>query len=366
MRLNTCVDQGEAGKGTGHSAFRRAALLAAICCAMWGSRAFAETRADWNSALHPEHGSIADADLEKALTPESGLLTFERRDAQDFAGSVESSAGVVRFRAVGLTAGGQKVAGLAAPAVTRIVIDLDGAPIDIEFSEASQSVQIRQATGLTIERRHQALLQTFAAEVQRQLFLHHRDPNKLSATELRLWKLTEMYAEVPYGYRFDGERTVSLRAPVVISEDRVSKFSDGSTIDPGAFDDQPVLNDFLMKACTNGGGSTLTNLKNSKDVCDRRKTATRTASHDFCPSHGYISETHGYGCATSNCKGRCGPGCTMGVLPSGYGAWGQDCLEHDVCNQAHNSQLGACSDEFNDASDDYLLLPNTCFLGCNN
>ncbi len=366
MRIQKCTSHERAGARTGNFSITRAAILVTICCGLWGGAAYADDKGDWGVGTHQEHESIADNDNSRPIQPESGVLTFERRDIQDFAGTVVSKSGVVKFRAIGLTEGGQKVVGAARPSFTRIVIDLDGVPIDVEFNEKSQNVQIRQSTGLIIEPKHQAMLQTFGVEVQRQLFINHQDPARLSVTEQRLWRLTEMYAEVPNGYRFDSERNVALREPVIVNNDLSTKVQNDSIIDLDALESDLVLNDELLKACVSGGVDDLYNLKNAKDVCDRKKTATRTARHDFCPTHGYLSETTAYGCASSNCRGRCGPGCTMGILPSGMGAYGQDCLDHDVCNQAHNSQLGGCSDEFNDAADDYLLLTISCYTGCKN
>ncbi len=294
------------------------------------------------------------------------MLTFERLDVQDFGGTIVSKSGVVKFRAIGLIEGGQKAVGAARPSITRVVIDLDGAPINVEFDEKSQNVQIRQSTGLTIEPKHQEMLKTFGLEVQRQLFINHQDPSRLSVTEQRLWRLTEMYAEVPNGYRFDSERSVTLREPIMVEDELSPKFQNDGIVDLGALESDRVLNDELLAGCVSGGVNNLYNLKNAKDVCNRKATATRSAFHDFCPTHGYMSQTTAFGCASSVCRGRCGPGCTMGALPRGMGAWGQDCLDHDVCNQGHNSQLGGCSDEFNDAANDYLVLAISCYTGCKN
>ena len=359
MRIQTRTSHERAGARKGNSSIRYAAILAVICCGAWGSAAYADSKGDRDAVTHEEHELIADSANDEAFVAESGVLTFDRRDVQDFGGTVVSNSGVVKFRAVGLAAGGQKVLGAAQPSITRVVIDLDGAPINIEFDEKNLTVQIRQSTGLVIEPKHQEMLKTFGLEVQRELFANHQDPSRLSVTEQRLYRLTEMYAEVPNGYRFDRERSVTLREPIMVEEELSNKFQDSVILES----DQ-VLNDGLLKGCVSGGVDNLYNLKNAKNVCSKSARAYRTARHDFCPSHGYIAESTAYGCASSVCRGRCGPGCTMGALPKGMGAWGHDCLEHDVCNQAHNSQLGGCSDEFNDATNDYLDIIISCYTGC--
>ena len=364
MKVHNCASHERAGARTGNSSIRCAAILAAICCGAWGSAAYADSKGDIDAVTHEEHELVADSVNGEAFVAESGVLTFDRRDVQDFGGTVVSSSGVIKFRAVGLAAGGQKIVGAAPPSITRVVIDLDGAPINIEFDEKNLNVQIRQSTGLVIEPKHQEMLKTFGVEVQRQLLANHQDPTLLSVTEQRLWRLTEMYAEVPNGYRFDRERSVTLREPIMVEDERSNKFQNGVRIDLDALESDRVLNDELLAGCASGGVDNLYNLKNAKNVCSKSATAKRTAYHDFCPTHGYISESTAYGCASSVCRGRCGPGCSMGVAVKGWGAWGQDCLDHDVCNQAHNSQLGGCSDEFNDATDDYLKITFSCYTGC--
>lgn len=359
MRIQTRTSHERAGARKGNSSIMCAAILAVICCGAWGSAAYADSKGDRDAVTHEEHQLAADSANDEAFVAESGVLTFDRRDVQDFGGTVVSNSGVVNFRAVGLAEGGQKVVGAAQPSITRVVIELDGAPINIEFDEKTRKVQISQATGLTIEPKHQEMLKTFGLEVQRQLFANHQDPGLLSVTEQRLYRLTEMYAEVPNGYRFDRERSVTLREPLMVEVEPSNKFRDSVILDSDR-----VLNDDLLKGCVSGGVDNLYNLKNAKNVCSKSATGKRSAYHDFCPTHGYTSESTAYGCASSVCRGRCGPGCTMGALPKGMGAWGQDCLDHDVCNQAHNSQLGGCSDEFNDAADDYLLIVINCYTGC--
>jgi hypothetical protein len=75
--------------------------------------------------------------------------------------------------------------------------------------------------------------------------------------------------------------------------------------------------------------------------------------------HGLISERLATGPNASNCRARCGAGCTA-IL--GTSAWTVDCGEHDRCEQ-HHSCCVSCQDEFNSASDDYLFAGNCRLAG---
>ena len=75
--------------------------------------------------------------------------------------------------------------------------------------------------------------------------------------------------------------------------------------------------------------------------------------------HGLISERLATGPNSSNCRARCGAGCTA-IL--GTSAWTVDCGEHDRCEQ-HHSCCVSCQDEFNSASDDYLFAGNCRLAG---
>jgi hypothetical protein len=75
--------------------------------------------------------------------------------------------------------------------------------------------------------------------------------------------------------------------------------------------------------------------------------------------HGLITERLATGPNASNCRARCGAGCTA-IL--GTSAWTVDCGEHDRCEQHHSCCI-SCQDEFNSASDDYLFASNCRLSG---
>lgn len=54
------------------------------------------------------------------------------------------------------------------------------------------------------------------------------------------------------------------------------------------------------------------------------------------------------------CAGRCGAGCPM----FGDGQYTQDCLNHDACADVEGQQLGACSNEWTAAADDFWFSPD--------
>jgi hypothetical protein len=86
--------------------------------------------------------------------------------------------------------------------------------------------------------------------------------------------------------------------------------------------------------------------------------ASASLAHDGS-GHGLISERLATGPNASNCRARCGAGCTA-IL--GTSAWTVDCGEHDRCEQ-HHSCCASCQDEFNSASDDYLFAGNCRLAG---
>jgi hypothetical protein len=85
---------------------------------------------------------------------------------------------------------------------------------------------------------------------------------------------------------------------------------------------------------------------------------TANLAHD-ATSHGLLTERLATGPNASNCRARCGAGCTA-IL--GTSAWTVDCGEHDRCEQTHSCCV-SCQDEFNSASDDYLFASNCRLSG---
>lgn len=305
-----------------------------------------------SNARPQEAGTIATEGL--ALP---GTLRVQPGAGDDVVGSLKTAAGVLSFRTSSMDAKGGITAKGAAPDHVRVRLEVNGAVLDHEIDYATGTLTVRAAEDVVISAADRDVLKTFQSELGRNLALQGSVRSLPKAHDM-LWRLSEMYSEVPLGHRIG--RTWVIRrgseAPMTgqgLSDARDGLLSFGTQARPRG--------DVVAAACNEQGGGSFTNLKNIANVCDDDTVFYRGSAHDFCPSHGYSSRTVAYGCGASSCPGRCGAGC--GVA-DGMGAWYQDCLDHDVCNRDHNSQLGACGDEWTEAADDYAFGAITCYTTC--
>lgn len=275
--------------------------------------------------------------------------------SDDIAGDMRTPSGALSFQTTSLSAGKAAGAGVA-PERVRVRLEVNGALIDHEIDYASGTMTVRTVERVVIDEADRAVLRTFQNELGRALS-DQGDMQRMPKSKDFLWRLAEMYSEVPLGRKFAPEWVV--------------RRDDATKIEPSA----PALPEprlpfardtgkgleVVAAACAERSGGGFTNLRDIANVCDDDVAFTRSSSHDYCPAHGYSAKSVRYGCSASSCAGRCGAGC--GVA-DGVGAWYQDCLDHDVCNRDHNSQLGACGDEFNEAADDYAFGAISCYTTC--
>lgn len=286
-----------------------------------------------------------------------GTLQVQSAAGDDVAGSLKTAAGAMSFQTSSVDAKGEMAAKGASPDRVRVRLEVNGAVLDHEIDYAAGTLTVHAADEVVISAADREVLKSFQSELGRNLALQGSVRSLPKAHDM-LWRLSEMYSEVPLGHRI-GRNWVIRRgndAPMTrqdLSEAREGLLSFGAQAKPRG--------DIVAAACNDQGGGSFTNLKSIANVCDDDRVFYRSSAHDFCPSHGYSSKTVAYGCGASSCAGRCGAGC--GVA-DGMGAWYQDCLDHDVCNRDHNSQLGGCGDEWTEAADDYAFGAISCYTTC--
>ena len=292
---------------------------------------------------------------------EPGLLQTGavRSGSDDIAGGMNSASGAMSFRTTSLQAGKPLPRG-GFPDRVHARLEVNGAVIDHEIDYAAETVTIRTDGSVTIDQRDRNILQTFQKEYARQLAAASSAGSLPKAQDF-LWRLSEMYSEIPLGMRLPSVRVVRKQTKM----EPIDRDGQGMVLDsqsnPILARPTATLPDIIAAACDERAGGGFVNLRDGANVCENDAPFYRNSHHDYCPAHGYIAQNSAYGCGSSGCSGRCGSGCGL----DGRGAWYKDCLDHDVCNRTHNSQLGACGDEFNEASDDYLFGTIECALrGC--
>lgn len=278
-----------------------------------------------------------------------------RSDSDDIAGTMSSASGAMSFSTTGLQTGKAATKG-AVPDRVQARLEINGAVIDHEIDYAVGTLTVRTASPLIIDAADRDVLRTFHTELGRSLSAQGGGMQSMPKAHDMLWRLAEMYSEVPLGKRLPTEW-------VIRRDNNASRAEPAPTAvaEPGAWQPAAGAPSVVALACTEQGGGSFTNLHNIVDVCRSNQVFYRASAHDYCPTHGYTSKTVAYGCGASSCPGRCGAGC--GVA-DGLGAWYQDCLDHDVCNRDHNSQLGACGDEWTEAADDYAFGAISCYTTC--
>lgn len=311
----------------------------------------------------PVAAASADAIPAAEAPAQPGQMKVLAAAGDDVAGTLVTSSGALSFRTSSLSAGKSAARGVV-PDRVAIRLEVNGAVIDHEIDYAAGTMTVRTTDRVAIDEQDRAVLKSFQTELGRTLPTLGSGQRVPKSHDF-LWRLAEMYSEVPLGKTFAAEWVVKRGdakpiAPQARDFDRESGTILPDALLPGAqtLNRQPIV---AKAACNEQGGGGFTNLRNSADVCDDDRVFYRSSSHDYCPSHGYSSKTVAYGCGASSCAGRCGAGCGVG---DGLGAWYQDCLDHDVCNRDHNSQLGACGDEWTEAADDYAFGAISCYTTC--
>lgn len=283
-----------------------------------------------------------------------GKIGIAAAGNDDLAGTLTTSVGAMSFRTQSLAATGQRAGVGATPARVSIRLEINGGILDHEMDYAAGTMTVRAVERVVIADNDRDTLRSFRDALGRELSTRGDMRNMPKAHDF-LWRLAEMYSEVPLGRVFEGDWIVRRDNIVPISPQTQSAPSDNPLTAP-----RPQ-GEIVIAACAGQGGNSFTNLHNIVDVCDNDRVFYRSSAHDYCPTHGYTSRTVAYGCGASSCPGRCGSGCGAA---DGLGAWYQDCLDHDICNRDHNSQLGGCADEWAEAADDYALGAISCYTTC--
>lgn len=323
--------------------------LAGACACLL---AFVFTRSDRVVAA-PATAAAPAAAAERPIQP--GRITLSAASDEALVGSVESHSGAMSFRARGVDATGRAARAGTTPARVQVRLEINGAVLDHTFDEAAGTLVVHAAERATIAEGDREVLRSFHQELGRSLTARG-DMKRMPKPHDVLWRLAEMYAEVPVGRVFEGDWVIRRGTSEPVNQ----PIAQEPTIEERLSAPQPQ-GELTIAACNERGGGSFTNLKSIANVCDDDIRLYRYSYHDYCPSHGYSGRSVGYGCGHSACPGRCGPGC--GVA-DGVGAWYQDCLDHDICNRDHNSQLGACGDEWTEAADDYAFGAISCYTTC--
>lgn len=302
--------------------------------------------------------SAASPDATPAEAPaQPGQMKVLATAGDDVAGTLATPSGALSFRTASLAAGKAAAQGVPPDRVT-VRLEVNGAVIDHDIDYIAGTMTVRTTERVVIDAPDRAVLKSFQIELGRTLptlTSGQRVPKSHDA----LWRLAEMYSEVPLGRTFAPEWVVKRGGATPIAPPAGVLDRETGTLLPGGQSlGRPQI---MAAACNEQSGGSFTNLHAIVDVCDDDRVFYRASSHDYCPTHGYTSKSVAYGCGASSCPGRCGAGCGVG---DGLGAWYQDCLDHDICNRDHNSQLGACGDEWTEAADDYAFGAISCYTTC--
>lgn len=293
-------------------------------------------------------GEAANARPEPLV--QGGRLEVQNAGGDDYAGQLDTPSGAMSFHTRSLSAG-KAAAARTVPEKVQARLEVNGIVLDHEIDYAAGTLTVRTGAPVKIAPGDREVLRTFQNELGRSLPMQvdaKRAPKSLDL----LWRLSEMYSEIPVGYELPREWVIERKASAPIFP------AASGTGKPAPFEaTAPVT----TTACNERSGGSFTNLRGIVDVCDDDRTFYRSSSHDYCPAHGYTSSTVAYGCGANSCPGRCGAGCGVG---DGVGAWYQDCLDHDVCNRTHDSQFGGCGDEWKEAADDYAFGTISCYTTC--
>jgi hypothetical protein len=292
--------------------------------------------------LSTEALSVAEVAAEPGLL-KAGLL---RSDSDDLVGSMKTASGAMSFQTKSIRAGKTALSRVV-PDRIQARIEVNGAVIDHEIDYAANTVTIRTDGKVVIDQADRNVLRSFQEQYGREMqsSLAPSKTGSAKAQEL-LWRLSEMYSEVPLGIKFDKVWIVDIN-PKHMQKIDSSQLNTSFVKQSNLF---TVDQTTAAAKCNEQNGGGFINLHDSADVCRSDIVFSRSSAHDFCPDHGYFSSSAQYGCGSNSCAGRCGGGCGL----DGRGAWYKDCLDHDVCNRTHNSQLGGCADEWKEAADDYL------------
>lgn len=282
-----------------------------------------------------------------------GTLKIAKALGDDVAGQLVTPSGAMSFRTQSLSAAGKRSVAGTSPDRVQARLEINGAVIDHEIDYAAGTLTVSTENGVVIDARDRAVLRTFQNELGRDLLMQGSAKSTPKSLDL-LWRLSEMYSEVPLGHR--------LKQTWVIRRSDARPLLPGATL-PAVRNDLPALTGAIPQkaSCNEQGGGSFINLHSIADVCLNGRVYYRSSAHDYCPAHGYTSKSVAYGCGSNSCAGRCGAGCGAA---DGLGAWYQDCLDHDVCNRDHNSQLGGCGDEWTEAADDYAFGAISCYTTC--
>ena len=283
-----------------------------------------------------------------------GTIGIAAAGNDDLAGTLQTAVGAMSFRTQSLTESGRRAFVGATPARVSIRLEINGGILDHEMDYAAGTMTVRAVERVVIADNDREVLRSFRDALGRELSTRG-DMRSMPKSHDFLWRLAEMYSEVPLGRVFEGDWIVRRDNIVPISPQGQPTSNDNPLTAP-----RPQ-GDIVIAACAGQGGNSFTNLHAIVDVCDNDRVFYRSSAHDYCPTHGYASRTVAYGCGASSCPGRCGSGCGAA---DGLGAWYQDCLDHDICNRDHNSQLGGCGDEWTEAADDYALGAISCYTTC--
>ena len=304
--------------------------------------------------------SPADAALpapasERPIQP--GLISLAAKSGDDLSGTLETPSGAMSFNTRSVDNAGRISAKGTVPARVQARLEINGGVLDHEIDYNAGVLVVRASGRVTLSENDLEVLRTFQQEYGRALS-SQGDTKRMPKSRDLLWRLSEMYAEAPLGRVFEGEWVIRRSDDKPIQQP--VKTAPEPTLADRLSSPQPQ-GDFVIAACNEQKGGSFINLKSIANVCDQDRTFYRYSYHDYCPSHGYSGRSVAYGCGSNSCAGRCGPGCGAA---DGLGAWYQDCLDHDVCNRDHNSQLGGCGDEWTEAADDYAFGAISCYTTC--
>jgi hypothetical protein len=313
------------------------------------------SRAATDATLNTQSASI------EAVVETGRLQAKESGSANgDIAGSMSSPSGAMSFHTSSFKAGIPTRAGVLPDRVVAR-LEVNGAVITHEMNYSNNTITIRTDVPVTIDQSDRNVLKTFQSELGRGIQASGGLDNRSKAQEL-LWRLSEMYSEIPLGMKLPPVRVIR-KDDKGTDNAMVLPTTGAPATNPLGIQVQPTADNLLTAAssCVEKDGGGFIDLHARADVCDNDRVLYRSTEHDYCPAHGYISSNVAYGCGSDSCAGRCGSGCGL----DGRGAWYKDCLDHDICNRAHGSQLGGCGDEWIEAAEDYLYGAISCtFLGC--
>ncbi|MBI2389502.1 MAG: hypothetical protein HYV09_07890 [Deltaproteobacteria bacterium] len=280
----------------------------------------------------PMGGCIAPSDAPSSTSATQGALQISERTESSFAGTFSHGASMLKFSTR-----------TDAPAHAVLHLEVNGVVFDASLDAAAQRLHWDGHDGALYADELETL-KAFSAALnpifpEGQTASIHED-----LLVRRVWFWSEAPAGLTMPARDLGPPVIKtgVKAPVpgmpTSEEEAIAAAKDGKCVDATGAPTTAV-----------GSEANFCNQSNEDGIWYIRCNANSWAVHDSS-GHCLSGESVYAGKYSTDCLGKCGPGCTG----AGYT---YDCLDHDRCGRIHGGSTnpgdGNCGDEYWEADDDF-------------